>query len=96
MMVQVFLVDAPNPPGAMTYIPRGGASACVLDVNVGGENYLLMETILHESCLTLDMASRRRDIAYAALPARLEERGLSRSDNAFHTVPHTLMFVQAE
>lgn len=94
--VQVFLVNATNPPGGMTYRLRGGAPVCVLDVNVGGANDLLLETILHESCHTLDMASRDAGSAFATLRALLEKRGLSRKDDAYHTVPHTLMFVQAE
>lgn len=96
MTVQVFLVNATNPPGAMTYWLRGGAPACVIDVNVGGTGDLLLETILHESCHTLDMASRDGGSAFARLRALLEERGLSRRDEDYHTIPHTLMFVQAE
>ena len=96
LRVQVFLVNATNPPGGMTYYLRGGAPVCVLDVNVGGANDLLRETILHESCHTLDGASRETGSAFATLRALLEERGLSRTDDAYHTVPHTLMFVQAE
>jgi len=34
--------------------------------------------------------------AFATLRKLLEARGLSRSDDAYHTIPHTLMFVQAE
>ena len=94
--VPVFLVNATNPPGAMTYYLRGGAPVCVIDVNVGGVGELLLETILHESCHTLDLASRDTGSAFATLRTLLEERGLSRNDEAYNTVPHTLMFVQAE
>ncbi len=96
LTVPVFLVNATNPPGAMTYHLRGGAPACVIDVNVGGAGDLLLETILHESSHTLDMASRDTGSAFATLRSLLEESGLSRRDDAYHTVPHTLMFVQAE
>jgi hypothetical protein len=96
MTVPVFLVNATNPPGAMTYYLRGGAPVCVIDVNVGGVGDLLLETILHESCHTLDLASRDTGSAFATLRALLKERGLSRNDEAYNTVPHTLMFVQAE
>jgi hypothetical protein len=94
--VPVFLVNATNPPGAMTYYLRGGAPGCVIDINVGGADDLLLETVLHESSHALDLASRDTGSAFAALRAMLEERGLSRTDEAYHTIPHTLMFVQAE
>jgi hypothetical protein len=94
--VPVFLVNATNPPGAMTYYLRGGAPGCVIDVNVGGADDLLLETVLHESSHALDLASRDTGSAFAALRGMLEERGLSRADEADHTIPHTLMFVQAE
>jgi hypothetical protein len=80
----------------MTYHLRGGAPASVVDVNVGGADDLLLETILHESCHALDLASRDAGSAFATLRALLEGRGLTHKDDAYHTVPHTLMFVQAE
>jgi hypothetical protein len=94
--VPVFLVTRTNPPGAMTYYLRGGAPACVVDVTASGGDDLLLETVLHETSHTLDMASKETDSAFATLRNLLAERGLSRDDSAFHTVPHTLMFVQAE
>ncbi len=94
--VPVFLVTATNPPGAMTYFLHGGAPATVIDVEVGGAADLLLETVLHESCHALDMASRDSASAFAVLRGLLEDRDLTRADDAFHTIPHTLMFVQAE
>jgi len=94
--VPMFLVGATNPPGAMTYHLRGGAPVSVLDVNVGGAGDLLLETLLHESSHALDQASRDDGSAFDTLRRLLEERGVSRDDDAYHTVPHTLMFVQAE
>jgi hypothetical protein len=93
--VPVFLVTATNPPGAMTYYLRGGAPVSVVEATVGGSNDLLVETILHESSHALDRASRGGGSAFATLRALLEERGLGPRDDAYHTVPHTLMFVQA-
>jgi len=94
--VPVFLVNATNPPGGMTYYLRGGAPVSIIDVTVGGADELLLETILHESSHTLDLASRDSESVFATLRALLEERGLTRKDDAYHSVPHTLMFVQAE
>jgi hypothetical protein len=94
--VPVFLVNATNPPGGMTYYLRGGAPVSVIDVTVGGADELLLETILHESSHTLDLASRDSESAFATLRALLEGTGLTRKDDAYHSVPHTLMFVQAE
>lgn len=96
MTVPVFLVNATNPPGAMTYQMWGGGAACVIDVNAGGADELLLEVVLHESCHALDDASRDAGSAFATLRALLEERGLTPADNDWHAVPHTLMFVQAE
>jgi hypothetical protein len=94
--VPVFLVTATNPPGAMTYSLRGGGSASVVEATIGGDHDLLLETILHESSHALDRASRGGGSAFATLRALLEKRGLVPRDDAYHTVPHTLMFVQAE
>ncbi len=94
--VPVYLVTATNPPGAMTYFLFGGEQASVIETRAGGSDAILRETVLHEACHALDLASENEGSAFAALRAMLEARGLTRRDRDWHTIPHTLMFVQAE
>jgi len=93
--VPMYLVTTTNPPGAMTYYLHGGRQVSVLAVGVGGSDSLLMETLLHEATHTLDLASRESGSVFGAMRQLLEDRGLSRGDNAYHDIPHTLMFIQA-
>lgn len=98
LTVPIYLVTHTQPPGATTYRSRGGPV-----VVVSAESLLLNErfsdleeTLLHETCHTLDAASDKETDAFSVLRRLLAERGISESDGRFHDVPHLLMFAQAE
>ncbi len=95
LTIPMFLVTQTNPPGAMTYYLRGGKPVSVLDVTVGGTDDLLLETLLHEATHTLDRASKDSTSAFDTLRKLLVERGVAAGTDAYHDIPHTLMFVQA-
>ena len=93
--VPLYLVTHANPPGAMAYYLRDGP-AVILDIQQSGTDALLQEIILHETCHTLDQASNDPDNAFATFRSLLEERGISQRDRRYRSIPHLLMFVQAE
>lgn len=91
--VPVVLVEDANPPGAMTYRLRGG-SACVVDFDLlTGSS--MFEMLLHETTHVLD-ASADPESAFAALRSALSDLGFERFSETMQSVPHLLMFIQAE
>ena len=94
--VPMVLVLESHPPGASTYRSKDGPIA-VLSINdllAEGRASDLHETLLHETCHVLDGASRG-DNAFSRLRENLEQRGIARSDQRYHDVPHLVMFVQS-
>ena len=95
LTVPLYLVTRTNPPGAMTYRSRQGPLA-VFGVEQMDSSALLMETILHEVCHALDGASGSETNAFAQLRILLETEGVTPEDPRWRSIPHLLMFVQAE
>jgi hypothetical protein len=96
--VPMFLVLDAHAPGASTYRSQDGPVAVLSTRDLLGEGRLsdLEETLLHETCHVLDLASAGENDAFSVLRRLLEERGIDRSDRRHHDVPHLVMFVQAE
>lgn len=94
--VDAYLVPAAHPPGASTYRAKGSA-VMVLSVDellAEGRPSDLEETLLHEACHALDVASRGEEDAFTRLRNILAERGVTGSP--LRDVPHMIMFVQSE
>lgn len=96
--VPMWLTLDTHAPGASTYRAKEGPVAVLSTRDLLGEGRLsdLEETLLHEICHALDLASEGDDDAFTVLRRLLEERGVGRSDPRWHDVPHLVMFVQAE
>ena len=96
--VPMYLVLETHPPGASTYRSYSGPLA-VLSTNDLLEHDRvsdLAETLLHETCHVLDLASKGDADAFSVLRKMLEARGITRQDPRHHDVPHLIMFVQSE
>ena len=96
--VAMTLVIDSHPPGASTYRSRSGPVAVLSIADLLGEGRFsdLEETLLHETCHALDIASRGDQDVFSVLRRKLSERGLADGDRRLHDIPHLLMFVQAE
>ena len=98
LAVPVYLVTHSHPPGATTYRSRSGP-VVVLSTSallLNGQISDLQETILHETCHTLDAASDGETDAFSTLRRLLAEAGVAERDPRMHDIPHLLMFVQSE
>ncbi len=96
--VPTVLVHEVHPPGASTYRSRTGPIA-VLSVNdLQGEGRFsdLEETLLHETCHALDLASKTDRDAFSVLRDLLRGQGVAGRDRRLHDIPHLVMFAQAE
>ena len=96
--VPMWLTLDTHAPGASTYRAREGPVAVLSTRELLGEGRLsdLEETLLHETCHALDLASEGENDAFSTLRRMLQERGIEPSDPRFHDVPHLVMFAQAE
>jgi hypothetical protein len=73
-----------------------GSPAATTDLLGEGRFSDLEETILHETCHALDLASEGDDDAFTVLRRKLQERGVESRDPRLHDIPHLVMFAQAE
>lgn len=96
--VHTHLVIEAHPPGASTYRSRSGPVEVLSIADLLGEGRFsdLEETILHETCHALDLASEGEDDVFTVLRRMLEESGVDSQDRRLHDIPHLVMFVQAE
>lgn len=96
--VPTYLALDLHPPGATTYRTRTGPIfvASTRELLSEGRFSDLEETLLHEVCHALDIASEGSDDVFSQMRRVLEERGVTRSDPRHRAVPHLVMFVQAE
>lgn len=96
--VPMYLVIDTHPPGATTYRTNDGPVAVLSVGELLSEGRFsdLEETLLHETCHVLDGASRGEDDVFSVLRSRLMDRGVTRDDERLHSIPHLIMFVQAE
>lgn len=96
--VPTYLALDIHPPGASTYRSRSGPVfvASTRELLSEGRFSDLEETLLHEVCHALDLASDGDDDVFSLMRSMLNERGVTRSDRRHHDVPHLVMFVQAE
>ncbi len=96
--IPLTLVVDTQPPGATTYRTRDGP-VVVMSIAALLENDAfsdLEETVLHEVCHVIDLASDGDADAFTQLRQMLEEAGVEKNDRRLHDVPHLVMFVQAE
>lgn len=96
--VPTYLALDIHPPGASTYRSRSGPVfvASTRELLSEGRFSDLEETLLHEVCHALDLASDGDNDVFSLMRSMLNERGVTRSDRRHHDVPHLVMFVQAE
>ena len=96
--VPTYLAVDIHPPGATTYrthtVPVFVAST--QELLSEGRFSDLEETLLHEVCHALDLASDGDQDVFSLMRKSLEEHGVQRGDPRHHDVPHLVMFVQAE
>lgn len=96
--VPMHLVLEAHPPGASTYRGSSGPVA-VLSINdllAEGRFSDLEETLLHETCHALDLASEGETDVFTVLRRMLRDSGMNERDQRLHDIPHLVMFVQAE
>jgi hypothetical protein len=91
IVVPVYLVAEGPWPGGVTH-PTVQGSITLIDADENSGTQLL-ETVLHESCHALDIASQAPESALDELRRRMAEAGIDRRDRLMRDVPHTLMFV---
>jgi hypothetical protein len=96
--VPTHLVLETHPPGASTYRTRGGPIAVLSTNDLLDEGRFsdLEETLLHETCHALDLASDGETDVFTVLRRMLQERGVAEGDRRLHDIPHLVMFAQAE
>lgn len=96
--VPTYLALDIHPPGASTYQANDGPVFVASTNDLLGEGRFsdLEETLLHEVCHCLDLASEGDGDVFSLMRAQLEEHGVGRDDRRYHDVPHLVMFVQAE
>ena len=96
--VPTYLALEVHAPGASTYRTRSGPIVVLSTNDLLGEGRFsdLAETILHETCHALDLASEGEDDAFSVLRAMLQQRGVGERDRRLHDIPHLVMFAQAE
>lgn len=94
--VPTYLVLDAHPPGATTYRSSTGPVFVLSTRDLLGEGRFsdLSETILHEACHVLDLASEGEDDALSTLRRLLVERGVDRQ--RADDLTHLVMFAQAE
>lgn len=89
--IPVYLVAETPFPGAYTHRGWDGDAVCFVgSSNVKGSQ--LYETVLHEATRALDIATVSHNV-FTTLREKLSIAGVSRRDQGFRDVPHTLMLV---
>jgi len=93
LAIPVYLVAEAPWPGAVTHLDDAGRGVCFVAVDPE-PGTRLFETVLHEATHALDVATGDES-ALGALRKKLAAAGHGPGDEAYHDLPHTLMFVQA-